>query len=386
MKKDFSSALDSTYIIDGIRMDLTPRQILQAASVSGDVQAATEKDAEPVETEPVVDESSDPVPYHTSLSFNNIYKYAAEVSEMSGKASDIPDASSADISRIIAAQAIIDTLWRCGHFRVSDLVLNAEWQWDFSNVGSYAAFYSSVESTCWYTDMMGIRLDGYSLVEGGGSLHFSPSVSGCNEGEEEDPDELFTDPFTTTNPVMEEGRKCPDTILGDQDNWLIYIPFDTCSFRLGGSLLEEAEGIGRGKAPEIGDTDYFMDCFEVVREFVEDGIVLSGRTVGRGGLMRALGGLCPEGNGAEIELGTVMQSYGENDLVNILFSEVPGVVIEINSSDFDYVDAELLLQDVAYYPLGHPDGKALRISGNPEGGISGIIQSLIDSHAPEGED
>lgn len=386
MKKDITSALDSTYIIDGIRMDLTPRQILQAASVGDDVQNVMEDDEEPEGNEPVVDESADPIPYHSTLSVTNLYRYAKDVSELADKASEIPAASSADISRLSAAQAIIDTLWRCGHFRVSDLVLNAEWQWDFSNVGSYAAFYSSVESTCWYTDMMGIRLSGYSLAEGGHSLHFSPSVAGGGDGEGEDPDDLFTDPFTTTNPVMEEGRRCPDAIVGNPDNWLIYIPFDTCPFRLGGSLLEEAEGIGRGKAPEIGDTDYFMDCFEVVREFVEDGIVLSGRTVGRGGLMTALKGLCPEGIGADIELGIVMQSYGENDLVNILFSEVPGVVIEINPSDFDYVDAELLLQDVAYYPLGHPDGKTLRISGNPEGGISGIIQSLIDSHAPEGED
>ena len=388
MKKHITSALDSTYVIDGIRMDLTPRQILKAASVSEDVPGHVEENAESVENEPVVDESSDPIPYHTALSINNIYKYAAEVSELSEKASDIPAASSADVSRIIAAQSIIDTLWKCGHFRVSDLVLNAEWQWDFSNVGSYAAFYASVESTCWYTDMMGIRLGGYSLAEGGHSLNFSTSVAGGNDGEDDDDDSaaLFTEPFTTTNPVMEEGRKCPDTIVGKPDNWLIYIPFDTCSFRLGGSLLEEAEAIGRGKAPEIGDTDYFMDCFEVVREFVEDGIVISGRTVGRGGLMSTLSGMCSGDIGAVIELGTVMQSYGDNDLVNILFGEIPGVVIEINSSDFDYVDAELLLQDVAYYPLGHPEGETLRINGNPDGGISGIIQSLIDSRAPEGED
>ncbi|MGM9739157.1 MAG: AIR synthase-related protein [Candidatus Cryptobacteroides sp.] len=386
MKRDITSALDSTYVIDGIRMDLTPKQILQAASIKEEATDSGEKDE--TGKEPVVDESTDPAPYRTELSINDIYKYAADVAGLAGRESDIPAASSADISRIIAAQAIIDTLWKCGHFRVSDLLLRAEWRWDFSKVDSYASFYSSVESTCWYTDMMGIRLGGYSLVEGRQTLVFTPSVAGDNAAEsfEEDTSELFTDPFTTTNPVMEEDRKCPDTIVGKQDNWLIYIPFDTCSYRLGGSLIEEAEKLGRGKAPEIGDTDYFMDCFEVVREFVEDGIVLSGRTVGRGGLMTALGGMCQDGIGAGIELGTVMQSYGENDLVNILFGEIPGVVIEISSSDFDYVDAELLLQDVAYYPLGHPGGTALRITGNPDGGISGILQSLIENRVPEGED
>ena len=381
MKKDIISALDSAYVIDGIRMDLTPRQILEAASAREEAGGGTEE-------EPVVDESADPMPYRTELSVNHIYEYAAEVSGLADRASHVPAASSADVSRIIVAQSVIDTLWQCGHFRVSDLVLDAEWKWDFTDVGSHAAFYASVESTCWYTDMMGIRLGGYSLAEGECSLRFTPSVDGkdADGDDDEDAAELFTDPFTTANPVLEDNRKCPDTILGDQDNWLIYIPFDTCSFRLGGSLLEEAEKLGRGKAPEIGDTDYFMDCFEVVREFVEDGIVLSGRTVGRGGLMTALGGLCTGGIGAGIDLGTVMQSYGENNLVSILFGEVPGVVIEISSSDFDYVDAELLLQDVAYYPLGHPEGNTLRIGGNPEGGIYGIIQSLKGSRAPEGED
>lgn len=385
MKNDITSALDSTYIIDGIRMELTPRQILQAASLDVDAPAAGVEDAE---TELVLDESADPVPHCKVLSISNIHKYTEELEALPGKAACIPDASSADVSRIIAAGAIIDALWKCGHFRVSDLVLHADWKWDFSNVGSFAAFYASVESTCWYTDMMGIRLNGYSLEEGGCSLDFTPSVRE-NSTETEDEDNgsvLFNAPFTTTNPVMEEGRKCPGTITGDPENWLIYIPFDTCSFRLGGSLLEEAEELGHGKAPEIGDTDYFIDCFEVVREFVEDGVVISGRTVGRGGLMTALGGLCPEGKGAGIELGTIMQSYGEDNLVNILFSEVPGVVIEISSSDFDYVDAELLLQDVAYYPLGHPGGNTLKISGNPDGGLTGILQSLIDSRAPEGED
>ena len=46
MKKHITSALDSTYVIDGIRMDLTPRQILKAASVSEDVPGHVEENAE----------------------------------------------------------------------------------------------------------------------------------------------------------------------------------------------------------------------------------------------------------------------------------------------------------------------------------------------------
>ena len=31
-----------------------------------------------------------------------------------------------------------------------------------------------------------------------------------------------------------------------------------------------------------------------------------------------------------------------------------GAIIQIKDSDYDYVDAEFLLQDIAYYPIGHP--------------------------------
>ena len=83
-----------------------------------------------------------------------------------------------------------------------------------------------------------------------------------------------------------------------------------------------------------------------------------------------------------------MQSYGETDMVKVLFGEVPGVVMEIRDIDFDYVDAEMLLQDVAYYPIGHPGKAGLRITRNGSGGIAGIMQALMGQGdaAPEGED
>ena len=74
--------------------------------------------------------------------------------------------------------------------------------------------------------------------------------------------------------------------------------------------------------------------------------------------------------------------------MKILFGEIPGAVLEIKDSDFDYVDAEMLLQDVAYYPLGHPGGTGIDIVTGDSNNISGILQSLIGMQdmTPEGED
>jgi len=176
--------------------------------------------------------------------------------------------------------------------------------------------------------------------------------------------------------------------LPDSSDWLIYIPFDTCDFRLGGSTLSLSTNARSSIAPEIGDADYFIDCYEVVRELVEDGIVKAGVTVHRGGLITALKKMTSGGTGIKADISDISNAYGGEFPVRILFSEIPGVVIQIADIDYDYVDAELLLQDTAYFPIGHPvPGTAsLSISSGEKRGISSILESLLGRDTSEGED
>ena len=75
-------------------------------------------------------------------------------------------------------------------------------------------------------------------------------------------------------------------------------------------------------------------------------------------------------------------------MVRILFSEVPGVLIQIKDADYDYVDAQLLLQDIAYFPIGHPgnNGGKFSVTYGRKPGVSAILASLIQDHYSEGED
>ena len=72
-------------------------------------------------------------------------------------------------------------------------------------------------------------------------------------------------------------------------------------------------------------------------------------------------------------------------MVRLLFSEVPGAIIQVRDADFDYIDAEFILQDVAYFPLGHPsaDGE-LHLASSAKTGIQTILESLMQN--AEGED
>ena len=147
------------------------------------------------------------------------------------------------------------------------------------------------------------------------------------------------------------------------------MPFDTDELHLGDSALSAALGLSGGMAPKMEDPDYFMDCFEVVRELVEDGILLSGVSVKRGGMVAALDSMVSPTVGADVNISDLKRAYPSSDVVRILFSEVPGVIFQINDSDYDYLDAELLLQDVMYFPLGHPVRR--------KGKVGAILDSLI---------
>ena len=379
--REFSKELDSEYIIDGSRMEMTPRQILDEAT------SCHSCGPEACGVEPIVDESVDPALETTSFRATEIHDYLRVTASSSAAPRNIPAFCPEEVTKTEIASSLLETIWKSGHFRLDDLAVEISWEWAPEPVGNMSSFYRSVSAACEYLDFLGVRLSGYSFRRGNCCrIHIKVKVNaaGSSSFTSDFPDM----PFRTQNPELSTERKCPSAISEDKNNWLIYIPFDTAKFRLGGSLLSEVTGISGGRAPELVDSDYFIDCYEVVREFVEDGVVVSGVTSCRGGLMNALSELAGKNSGIQADLSGIIRSYGESDIVKILFGEVPGALLEIKDSDFDYVDAEMLLQDVAYYPLGHPGGAGIDIVTGDSNNISGILQSLIGMQdmTPEGED
>ena len=193
-------------------------------------------------------------------------------------------------------------------------------------------------------------------------------------------------PYESRHPWISEERECPSTMTDDPESWLIYIPFDTCSFKLGGSLLTQTNGHNGGMAPDIKDPDYFIDCYEVVRELVEDGVIMSGINATDGGLITAAAEMCGK-YGMDIDIKGIMSSYQDAGRSRILFGEVPGIIIQISDENYDYVDSQLLLQDIAYYPIGRPslNHSGIKISEDRKNGVADILAALLNQ-ASEGED
>ena len=368
--------LYSSYIIDGVPLALSPADMLE--------QCTTEPPIRP-DGDPgvIADEHMDPAPESFTFREEEIGKYARKL-PLEKRAVPIPFAGPYTNGKV--AQALIDAIWCSGHFRLGDLSLKADWRWSAKEICHAAAFYGSVEAACGYIDALGLRISRYSLTAGAPQVSFKAATATEDDDALEDEEEsLFRElPYRTANPRFSRKRKCPGGLLPSAQDWIIYIPFDTCDYRLGGSALAEAVGASPSVPADVADADYFIDCFEVVRELVEDGVVKAGATVGEGGLMTALRGMASTGNGAEICIRDVCKASGEDNPVRVLFAEVPGVIIQIADIDYDYVDAELLLQDVVFFPLGHPVPGRKSIILSEKTDIPDILETLLNTK--EGED
>ena len=386
------SALYSHYIIDGMRLDMTPAELLDECMEDEGFNPGTGFGD-------IVDESTEPPLSSFSYDTDMEQEYLSRTVAASHIERPFRLLYPEHFTRLQIAKALLGRLWSKGHFKMGNLKLWAQWDWDPSAVGNMSAFYRSVESASEYIYGLGVKLEDYLFIEGDSGCNakffawldneFDRSLSdGQDDGSfsEIDQTALFkSSPFESRHPWISDERACPSSITPDPESWIIYIPFDTCSYRLGASLLTEVAGHNGGKSPEISDPDYFIDCYEVVRELVEDGFVIAGATVADGGLITAAKDMCAEA-GMNIDVKGIMSSY-QQERHRVLFGEVPGVLLQVSDENYDYVDSQLLLQDIAYYPIGHPSAEpsGLAISETGKNGVADILASLL-GHASEGED
>ncbi len=442
-KNNLQDAFSSKYVIDGVKLDVTPEDMLAEcmlpASSEEDYREGAGNFAE------IWDESVDVPPENLGCAEENVADCVLKVTSEAKSAQDRPfDVLYPEsFARQRVAAALIDTLWLDGEFRLDDMELWAQWSWNSSSVGNMTAFYNSVQSVSEYIYDLGVVVQGYCYESGDCVNSYFATVAenadaasdGVYDADQDDAEDIADkdweeddmseeeDRLWTVgggsdvnldkgrNVWMGEERLCAAHLVADgaasrsasgdsnftgdglqseagAGSFLVYVPFDTCPLRLGGSLLAETLGRNGGVAPALNDPDYFIDCYEVVRDLVSDGVVLSSRTVCDGGLAVAAQKLSQDsGLGVRLNVAGIASAYGETDIFRILFSEVPGVLLQVSDVESDYIDSQFLLQDVAYYRVGRVDSSVKGVEVLPLGnGVDRILASLLDTATSEGED
>ena len=366
------SALYSHYIIDGVRMDMTPADLLEECMEYEDSEFQSGFND-------IIDESTEPPLCSFEYEDEKEHEYLQQTLASSVEEREFRMLYPEHFTKLQIAKALLSRLWSDGHFKLGNLKLWAQWEWNTRPLGNMAAFYRSVEATSQYIYGLGVNLEDYLFIEGdeGSNVKFFSWL----EEEFEDNGLFKSSPYESRHPWISEERKCPSTVIDEPDSWLIYIPFDTCGFRLGDSLLTQVNGHNGGKAPDINDPDYFIDCYEVVRELVEDEVVVAGVNVADGGLITAAQRMCGK-LGIDMDISGIISSYQNDSRSRILFGEVPGIIMQISGENYDYVDSQLLLQDVAYYTIGQVSSthKGLKITNSSKSDLADILASLLNPY------
>jgi phosphoribosylformylglycinamidine synthase len=152
----------------------------------------------------------------------------------------------------------------------------------------------------------------------------------------------------TSAAEVSDVKQCVRAALKHAPSNLVYVDMSRSEFELGGSAFAQTVGKVGDKAPDIVSATYFANAFEGVQKLVREGKVMAGHDVSGGGLITALLEMTFADNstGAEVNLDVL----GENDLIRVLFSEKPAMVLQV--ADAKAVVDELSAMGVDAYDLG----------------------------------
>ena len=79
-------------------------------------------------------------------------------------------------------------------------------------------------------------------------------------------------------------------------------------------------------------------------------MILSGHDISAGGMLTTLLEMCFSNTAGGITVN--LSALNENDTIKILFSQNPGIIIQVKDED---EVAEILLENgISYYSIGHP--------------------------------
>jgi phosphoribosylformylglycinamidine synthase len=223
--------------------------------------------------------------------------------------------------------------------KIAGVSLSANWMWPCKNTGEDARLYEAVEACSDFACDLGINIptgkDSLSMTQKYGEEKvYSPGTVIISAGAE------VTDIRKIVSPVL----------VNNQRTALYYIDFSFAAFQLGGSAFAQSLNRLGDETPTVSDAEYFKTVFNTIQELVEKELILSGHDISAGGMITSLLEMC-FGN-VEGGLDVNFDRVKERDLVKILFSENPGVLIQVE--DRKVVEDILDANEIAYAKIGKP--------------------------------
>jgi phosphoribosylformylglycinamidine synthase len=259
------------------------------------------------------------------LPLNNVGVIALDFLNKKGVATSIGHAPAAALidpaagSKLAIGEALANIVWAPLTHGLKGVSLSANWMWPSKNKGEDARLYRAVEAVSDFAIKLGINIptgkDSLSMTQKyPKDVVYAPGtviISAVAEA---------SDITKTVSPLIEpiEGSK------------VFYIDLSFDSFKLGGSSFAQVLNLLGNDVPTVKDEAAFAKAFDTVQELIKKGLILAGHDISAGGMITSLLEMCfarPE-TGLTLNL----QHLGD-DLIKILFSENPGLIIQVKNEN-----------------------------------------------------
>ncbi len=163
-------------------------------------------------------------------------------------------------------------------------------------------------------------------------------------------------------------------IVNDPYTSLLYIDMSRDDFKPGGSSFAQILNRLGDEVPTVKDPAYFKKVFDTIQSFILKDKILSGHDISAGGMLTTLLEMCFSNTSGGITIN--LSALDESDTVKILFSQNPGIIIQIK--DEDEVAEILLEHGISYFSIGHPVNDRTLFVTNDNNTITFDIDKLRD--------
>jgi len=277
------------------------------------------------------------------LPLNNVSVMALDFLSNKGIATSIGHApvaalvNPADGSKLAIAEALTNLVWAPLTHGLKGVSLSANWMWPAKNEGENARLYQAVEAVSDFACALGINIptgkDSLSMTQKypKGEVVYAPGtviISAVGE---------VNDIRKTISPALEPL----------QQSKLIYIDFSNSALQLGGSSLGQVLNQLGSTAPTVENATYFSQAFSAIQRLIHQNLILAGHDISSGGLITTLLEMCF----ATPSVGLHVDLKNRNeDLILLLFSENPGVLIQVSQTE--EVTKQLQDANLSYQVIG----------------------------------
>jgi len=289
------------------------------------------------------------------ISLDYTGKYGMATSIGHAPAAGLIDPAAGSILSI--AEALTNIIWAPLANKLKSVSLSANWIWPCKNTGEDSRLYTAVKAASDFVIALGIN-----IPTGKDSLSMTQKYS----------DQLVLAPGTViisaSAEVSDIRRIVEPVIVNDPYTSLIYIDMSRDQFKPGGSSFAQVLNRLGDEVPTVMDAEYFARVFDTIQDLIMRNKILSGHDISAGGIFTTLLEMCFSNlsGGLTIDLSAI----NETDTIKILFSQNPGIIIQVN--DINDVTDILLENGISYFVIGHPvNERVLSIRHN---GFSGKFE------------